>query len=33
MPADETLLSIFVTEMGAGKVKKSTIDTWIDGIT
>ncbi len=32
MPADETLLSIFVTEMGAGKVKKSTIDTWIDGI-
>ncbi|KAK0467798.1 DNA breaking-rejoining enzyme [Desarmillaria tabescens] len=32
MPADDTLLSIFVAEMGAGKVKKSTIDTWIDGI-
>ncbi|PBK81214.1 hypothetical protein ARMGADRAFT_1091504 [Armillaria gallica] len=32
MPADDTLLAIFVAEMGAGKVKKSTIDMWINGI-
>ncbi|SJL05228.1 uncharacterized protein ARMOST_08594 [Armillaria ostoyae] len=32
MLADDILLSIFVAEMGASKVKKSIIDTWIDDI-
>ncbi len=32
MPADDALLSIFVAEMGAGKVRKTTIDSWIDGV-
>ncbi len=31
MPASETLLSIFVVEIGAGKKSASSIDSWLSG--
>ncbi|PBK79156.1 hypothetical protein ARMGADRAFT_1105155 [Armillaria gallica] len=33
IPASEPLLALFVSEMGAGKVQPSTIDTWLSGLT
>ena len=32
MPASETLLSIFVSEMGAGKVSRGTVNSWLSGL-
>ncbi|KAK0452512.1 DNA breaking-rejoining enzyme [Armillaria borealis] len=32
IPASEPLLALFVSEMGAGKVQPSTIDTWLSGL-
>ncbi|KAJ7601187.1 DNA breaking-rejoining enzyme [Mycena floridula] len=32
MPANEVLLSLFVAEMGAGKVRAGTISSWLSGI-
>ena len=32
MPASETLLSIFVAEMGAGKVSGGSINSWLSGL-
>ncbi len=32
MPASETLLSIFVAEMGAGKRSSSSMNSWLSGL-
>ena len=32
MPASETLLSIFVAEMGAGKRSASSMESWLSGL-
>lgn len=32
VPVSEPLLALFVSEMGAGKVQPSTIDTWLSGL-
>ncbi|KAK0232762.1 DNA breaking-rejoining enzyme [Armillaria fumosa] len=32
VPAGEPLLALFVSEMGAGKVQSSTVDSWLSGL-
>ncbi|KAK0485619.1 DNA breaking-rejoining enzyme [Armillaria luteobubalina] len=32
VPASEPLLTLFVSEMGAGKVQSSTVDSWLSGL-
>ncbi|PBK99918.1 hypothetical protein ARMGADRAFT_1043926 [Armillaria gallica] len=32
VPASEPLLALFISEMGAGKVQASTVDSWLSGL-
>ncbi|KAK0429693.1 hypothetical protein EV421DRAFT_1914203 [Armillaria borealis] len=32
VPASEPLLTLFISEMGAGKVQASTVDSWLSGL-